>query len=265
MNTYAHVNGELVVSHRYNQYMATTDEYTDHVHPGYEMFYFIKGDIEYIVENRRYVLRPYDLLLIRPNEHHRFRIMSEKEYERMVVFFPDRIIPPAAVPYIREKGTLYSIGDTELAAHLRRADELAARFSGDMLSVVMESWFNELMVRFACFERDAEQHQSTNGGLDAVVEYITANLSQPVNIDDLCRRFGMSRSYLFKAFTECFHEPPKQYIIRRKIMFAQQLIIGGERPISVCEKCGFSDYSTFYRAYLRVTGTTPSGHEHRNE
>lgn len=259
MTTYVHQSNDLVVAHSYNQQMATTDEYTDHFHPLYEMFYFIDGDIEYIVENRRYELRPHDLLLIRPGEHHYFRIRSEKQYERMVVFFSDQMIPDAIAPILKEKGSLYSVGDTVVAEVFRRMDSHAGKYSGDALALLMESSLTELLVKFACLDREAVQPQQTHSGIDAVAEYISQNIEKPLNIDDICRQFGMSRSYLFKAFTESYHEPPKQYIIRKKIMIAQQLIASGERPISVSERCGFSDYSTFYRAYMRVIGAPPSG------
>ena len=259
MNLYVHRTGDLIVAHSINQSMATSDEYTDHVHPFYEMFYFMDGDIEYVVENRRYELKPNDLLIIRPGEHHSFRIRSESRYERMLVFFSDQDLPEAIAPDIKEKGSLFAIGDTELAGLFRRMDEHVAGYPGDALSVLIKSCFMELITKLACLEREEIQPQQVHSGISAIAEYINNNISLPMNIDDLCREFGVSRSYLSKAFTESFHEPPKQYIIRKKIILAQQLLSSGERPISVSERCGFADYSTFYRAYMRVTGIPPSG------
>jgi transcriptional regulator GlxA family with amidase domain len=34
----------------------------------------------------------------------------------------------------------------------------------------------------------------------------------------------------------------------------------GERPMAVSEKCGFGDYTTFYRAYRQFFGYAPSSH-----
>ena len=265
MNLYVHRSGELIFTHGLNQHMAVSDEYTDHHHPVYEMFFFMDGDIEYVVEGRRYELRPYDLLLIRPGEHHCFRIRSGRQYERMVVFFTDQCVPEAVAPLLREKGSLYHIGDTGLVELFRRIDDHAANYAGEVLSVLLKSCFDELIVKFACLDREVIQTQRLHTGISAVAEYIDENLGSQLTIDDLCRRFGVSRSYLFKAFTERYHEPPKQYIIRRKIMLAQQLLESGERPLSVSERCGFSDYSTFYRAYVRIVGMPPSGHSRDSE
>lgn len=177
----------------------------------------------------------------------------------MVVFFTDQSVPEAVAPLLKEKGNLYHIGGTELTGLFRRIDEHTANYSGDVLSVLLKSCFDELIVKFACLDREEIQSQKVHSGITAIAEYINQNIVESITIDDICRHFGVSRSYLFKAFTESYHEPPKQYIIRKKIMLAQQLLTSGERPLSVCERCGFSDYSTFYRAYVRIIGTPPSG------
>ena len=50
----------------------------------------------------------------------------------------------------------------------------------------------------------------------------------------------------------------KNYINNKKILYAQSLLLAGDRPADVCEACGFHDYSTFYRLYRKITGTTPT-------
>ena len=46
--------------------------------------------------------------------------------------------------------------------------------------------------------------------------------------------------------------------IRKAANTAQTMIRNGERPSDVCTKCGFSDYSVFYRGYKLFFGKTPS-------
>ena len=50
----------------------------------------------------------------------------------------------------------------------------------------------------------------------------------------------------------------KTYINTKKILYAQSLLLSGDRPADVCEACGFRDYSTFYRLFRKITGTTPN-------
>ena len=40
-------------------------------------------------------------------------------------------------------------------------------------------------------------------------------------------------------------------------VFPKELLLGGENPYRVYEKCGFNEYSSFYRAYKSEFGVSP--------
>ena len=46
-------------------------------------------------------------------------------------------------------------------------------------------------------------------------------------------------------------------MIIRRVMNAQELIRQGVKPRDACAQCGFSDYSSFYRAFKARTGLSP--------
>lgn len=259
MNTYAYYFDDLVFYHGLTQSMVSGKGFFDHMHLSYEFYYFIEGDIEYVVENQRYRLHPGDLLFIKPGEHHFFTATSDKPYERLVVNFPESLAAGTVGEMLAQKGRHYAVGDTELAELFRRMDRHAADYSGDALLILMRSCLDELLVKFAFLEAEECPSQRINEQVSAIARYINTNLHLPLAVDDICQNFGISRSYLFKSFAESFHESPKQYIVNKKIMHAKQLLAAGEKPTVVCEKCGFSDYSTFYRAYQRIVGAPPSG------
>ena len=255
----------MIFYHGFSPEMVSGREYFDHIHKTYELYNFIDGDIEYIIENHRYQLRPGDLLFIKPGEQHFFKVNSERQYERRLVNFPESAMPNEIVERLRAKGRHYAIGGTELEELMRRFDRHAAGYSGEPLKLLLESCLTELVVKFAYSEMEECPSERVNEQVSAIAKYISGNLHLPLTIDDVCRHFGVSRSYLFKAFTESFRESPKQYIINKKMMLAQRLLAQGERPTDVSEKCGFSDYSTFYRAFQRVIGEPPSGQARTGE
>lgn len=264
MSTYRCKFETLEVAHKVNSPNTVDDEYTEHFHLGYELLYFLEGDIEYVIENKRYVLKPGDLLFIKPGEHHFLTILSPQRYERIVIKFDDAWIPSQLalkMKELKEKSGHYSVRGTELEELFERFDRHAAAYSGDALCVLIQSCLIELLVKYWCLEMDELPATDLNKTVSRVIEYIGANISKPITVEDICKRFGFSRSYISKAFMESLHEPPKQYIINKKILRAKALIENGEAPTRVCELCGFSDYSTFYRAYKKNIGTPPSGNE----
>ena len=44
----------------------------------------------------------------------------------------------------------------------------------------------------------------------------------------------------------------------KRVMMARQMIESGEVAADVAERVGFSDYSTFYRAYRKAYGQSPT-------
>ena len=49
------------------------------------------------------------------------------------------------------------------------------------------------------------------------------------------------------------------YLRDKRLMLAQTLLGSGNKPTEIYEQCGFRDYATFYRAYVRYFGVNPSG------
>ena len=43
--------------------------------------------------------------------------------------------------------------------------------------------------------------------------------------------------------------------MEKRLLLAQKMIRDGEKPTTVCERCGFGDYTTFYRNYIAFWGT----------
>jgi len=97
--------------------------------------------------------------------------------------------------------------------------------------------------------------------LNRVIEYIDANLDQEIALTALAKIAGMSPHYFSELFKRSLHFSPYQYVLRRRIEHARQLL--GQPSVSVLEaavRSGFSDQSQFTRIFRRVVGVTPTGY-----
>ncbi|MBE7034478.1 MAG: helix-turn-helix domain-containing protein, partial [Ruminococcaceae bacterium] len=59
-------------------------------------------------------------------------------------------------------------------------------------------------------------------------------------------------------FSEHLEITPKKYINTKRLILAQKKIRQGEKPTQIYPKCGFSEYSTFWREYKNYFGYSPS-------
>ena len=46
--------------------------------------------------------------------------------------------------------------------------------------------------------------------------------------------------------------------MQKRLIYAQKLIVKGQKPSKTYSDSGFSDYSSFYKAYLKFFGYPPS-------
>ena len=53
------------------------------------------------------------------------------------------------------------------------------------------------------------------------------------------------------------------YVVLKRLLYAKALLGNGETPAAACAKCGFRDYSPFFRAYKAQFGVSPK--EHRSK
>jgi AraC family transcriptional regulator len=126
-----------------------------------------------------------------------------------------------------------------------------------------------LLRAFALIRAQVKQPQSsaadpTRGRLATwqvrrVIAYIDANLGSALQAKDLANLVNLSVSHFFRAFKVSVGIPPREYITRRRVDLAREMMISTDEPLSqVALGCGLNDQSSFCRVFRRVVGQSPS-------
>ena len=76
-------------------------------------------------------------------------------------------------------------------------------------------------------------------------------------MDLLAKRFFISRYYLMHRFKEVTGYTVHQYISQKRLLRAGELIRQGVSVTRAAEQVGFSDYSTFLRAFRKTFHMSP--------
>ena len=91
-----------------------------------------------------------------------------------------------------------------------------------------------------------------------VIEYINANISENLHLDQLADMFFISKYHLCRSFKKHTGFTVNQYITYRRLMLVRDLRRSGKNLQDACSQAGFSSYSSFYKAYIKETGHAPS-------
>lgn len=245
-------------SHKIDQPAQILSGFQEHFHTIYELLLFIEGDVEYAIENRIFKLKPFDLLFIKPGEHHYVNILSEKKYDRMVFRFPESLIPKSILETLRLQPNLFKTSQTQIIEIFRKFDQYYPQFSPDKIKVLYEAMLVEILVLLSNLEGFETDQPVIDALIEEIIIYIHDHLFEDISIDDLCNQFYISKSHLYKSFIDTMKVPIAHYIRNKRVLQAHQLIMSGHKPTEVYDKCGFDYYSTFYRSYYKVMGFPPS-------
>lgn len=239
-----------------------------HMHNICEIFCFISGKAEYLVESSRYPLERGSLLIMRPAESHIVKILGSRQYERYTINFPlsaaDAIDPERMLmkPFLnRPSGTGNLYPTSELEGISAEASFKRIFSCNDDYTTGLEAQIHFLAILDAINaaylkreESDFAPDQTLSG---QILTYIAEHLFDELSIPMLAERFFMSRSQFNRIFKNATGASPWEYITLKRLIAAKEEIHSGISASKACTDCGFGDYSAFYRAYCKHFGTAP--------
>lgn len=235
--------------------------FSTHTHNAYEIIFFVDGDASQIIENREYALKKNDLLIVKPFKYHYIKIKSGKTYERYNILFDPFVLKITNIGLLPENFDIANCSNNNIILNIfNRFDFYHKNLSQKEFADVSVSLIKELLynMRFLTTPNASPQYSIIDPLLAKAVDYINDNLFTIKNIDEIAKITFISKNYLFKLFKRFLKTSPKQYIINKRLLHAQNLISLGESPTSVFLKCGFNDYSLFYRSFKQYFGYSPS-------
>lgn len=94
--------------------------------------------------------------------------------------------------------------------------------------------------------------------IQSVIDYVDDNITEEFTVDDLCNLAGYSYVHLCRLFNLYVGMSPKEYITRRKLLFAVYEMRNGISKIDIAMNYGFNTYAGFYKAFKREFCCSPS-------
>ena len=94
--------------------------------------------------------------------------------------------------------------------------------------------------------------------LRRVIDFIEAHLEDEIGVNDLAGIACLSPFYFSRAFKRATGLPPYQYLAKRRIAHAKNLLLEPNLSIDeIARRCQFATPSGFTRAFTLITGQTP--------
>ena len=111
--------------------------------------------------------------------------------------------------------------------------------------------------RIALHTQPQQEETAVSNLVDQVLHYIGRHINEELTLDGLAERFFVSKYHLSHTFTREVGVSLHRYITLRRLLMARQLLSAGVPAGQVSSTCGFSDYTSFYRAFKAEYGISP--------
>lgn len=243
-------------------------EHSMHTHETAEILYFISGKAVFYVEGNEYSLEKGDILFTRPAESHFIELDKSYPYERVVINFntemftdidPDRVLLKALFERKAGKLNLFKGYRFKDDIHKLCIKNMMDENENKRINITSNLLLllNEVSKVFS--DTSAEQEQESNDSIEyKIIRYVKKHIKEELTLDRVCEEFYISKPQLCRIFKRSVGTTMGQYITIKRLVMARKLMSEGSKPTAVYSECGFRDYSTFYRAYIKNFGEAPS-------
>lgn len=239
-------------------------DFSPHFHDCYELIFFKSGDMSYMVDGRKYKLQENMLIISRPTDRHCLFLDSLQDYERYCILFDEKILPFNIYEKIPKNINVVNFNANKRVIELfDKMDFYCKTMSHNDTKELLRLLITEVIynITIETGTPDKVDYTHINSLVQKAVNYIDENLLTLHSLDDICNELYITKSHLHHLFIRYLKITPKKYITSKRLALAKREISAGLKATEACLKCGFSDYTTFFRAYKAHFGCSPSDTE----
>ncbi|MHB8130276.1 MAG: AraC family transcriptional regulator [Mobilitalea sp.] len=248
-------------------------DFAFHYHDFNKVIIFLSGNVNYSIEGKNYLLKPYDIILINAGEIHKPSVLDNSDYERIIIYVSTQFLNTYSdVKYNlnncfecakKEHSNVLRIHSIDKSKLYQVCLELEHSFEDNSFAkeLYQKLLFLEFMIQLnrTVISNHINYLDSIHGNtkLLNLLNYINEHLAEDLTIDHLSEHFYLSRYYLMHFFKEETGYTIGNYITEKRLLLAKNLVQNGSTITEACFQSGFKNYSTFSRAFKKAYNTIP--------
>lgn len=247
-----------------------------HFHDCIEFMLIVSGAVDFQVEDFQMPLSAGSLLLLQPNTFHRPICKNYQEvYDRYTLHIKEdymnsfstaktnleEVFSPSQIQWNKTLTTQQKALLTNRFRDAIKAIETPDTFGKDIIVNCVVSELLVMICRLYLEHNDTDEQLLANAYsklTKGVIDYIDENISEKISLDKLAASMHVNKNYLSRLFKQESGISIYQFIMKRRIVFARDLLQDGICASDACYHSGFSDYSNFYRAFYNEYGLSPN-------
>lgn len=244
-----------------------------HMHDDFEINFILTKDVKIISEDQVFVSSEGTVCFFSPYSSHKIDARNNP-YVRYVLFFNENHITSACrtlgpIVSLLKNSNSYIVSLTEKeTAQLLSLFESAVEISNHKSALDDYKKINALgdilYFLLPIFEKQISNKTINHNEIKEILTYINDHLHEDINVDSIANHFNIGTTTIWRLFRKHIQLPPKEYILKKRIARASELLAEGATVKEAAAQSGFNSYTNFIRTFTHHMGVTPHKYSRNN-
>ena len=243
-----------------------------HSHEYFELYFLIKGSKSVILKSQLFNIEQGTMVVTAPYVLHKF---EGGPYRRILLCISPDYVAPYQAEFLSElsEKCVFTFSDRswrEIVGILNRLSEIDASAAkhknintslllGHLLYLISEN-LTDYLKPVARTQNTAVTHPITL----KVIEYLQKHYTEKISLDDLCRMFYVSKTWLCKCFYNNMRCSIISYQLNLRLSEAKYLLRETNKPVTaIAKQLGFSSAKYFGIMFKKEANRSPL--QYRND
>ena len=262
----------------YDKYDVSSIHPTPHTHDRYELYFLHGGNRDVFIDNEMFSLTENCLAIIPPLCYHK---TDGGAYQRTNLSFHKIILDKSQSSYldslVEDKAVI--IGEKYLPlirTLLNEACEVSAssapiEIKNERISQLIRTVLlflsmqsNKVIPPASTGKKPQRDRKNTSSEMLRIAQYINKNYMHKITLDDICKKFLISKTALNLKFKDVMQTTVVDYLLGVRLNRATYLLNHSRLSIEeISQACGFSSANYFGLIFKKKTGRPPSSFHRR--
>lgn len=254
-----------------------------HWHPEIELTWFISGQMEYVINDRTYIVHAGQGMFCNSNALHAGYMIDEQDcdyisitfHPRFIYGYENSILQTKYVDFITSNEFWSSLvldpdipWQNEIIENIKKiyqlskevpaaSDSKTSDFEFQTHILLCEIW-HRLYQYYVQLSQDSPQPAKHLQRLRDILSYIQAHAAEDISLEDIASHAGLCKSECCRFFKKYMKMTIFDYLLSTRIQNSLPLLMSGENITTIASLVGFSSPAYYGQIFKRYLGVSPS-------